>query len=67
MSDYMDNLKVKAGDYVRCKANIGCPSFTVGRFYKVLPKKLLQNDQGQVVLSSARFEPMPVSIINAFK
>ena len=67
MSDYMDNLEVKEGGYVRCKANIGCPSFTVGRFYKVLSKKLLQNDRGQVVLSSARFEPMPDSIINAFK
>ncbi len=67
MSKYMDDLDVKPGSYVRCKANIGCPNFTIGRFYKVLPKKLLQDDYGQVVLSSARFEPMPPSIINAFK
>lgn len=67
MSKYLDDLEVKPGDYVRCKANVGCPDFTVGRFYKVLPKKLLQNDKGRVVLSSARFEPMPAAIINAFK
>lgn len=67
MSKYMDDLNLKPGTYVRCKANLGCPDFTVGRFYKVLPKNLLQNDRGNVVISSARFEPLPDAYLNAFK
>lgn len=53
-SYYLDDMKVSPGVEIICKADLA-GHFTPGKCYKVLEKGKMKDDQGNIVIPSARF------------
>lgn len=54
-SYYLDDMRVRAGDVVVCRAAIASPHFTPGRSYTVRSCGQVLDDTGQLATPSARF------------
>lgn len=52
---YLDDMSVRPGQMVKCRACVGPKTFTPGKIYVVIGDGQLFNDKGELVIPSARF------------